>query len=134
MYRVLMPIDGSESRGQAQAEAVTAFPDAAESVHVTLLYVFDDEDEKETTAPEEIDGGRVAATRLRDAGITVEQSSRVGDPAIEILAAADEIDADQIVLGGRKRSPVGAILFGSVSQSVITDADRPVTVTGEVTR
>ncbi|QSG05586.1 universal stress protein [Halapricum desulfuricans] len=134
MYRVLMPIDGSESRGEAQAEAVIALPDAAESVRVTLLYVFDDQDEKETTVPEEIDGGRVAATRLRDAGIAVEQAARVGDPAIEILAAADEIDADQIVLGGRKRSPVGAILFGSVSQSVITDADRPVTVTGDVTR
>jgi nucleotide-binding universal stress UspA family protein len=133
MYRVLMPIDGSESRGEAQAETVVAFPDAAESVKVTLLYVFDDEDQKETTAPEDIGGGQVAASRLRDAGITVEQSSHVGDPATEILAAADEIDADQIVLGGRKRSPVGAILFGSVSQSVIVEADRPVTITGGTT-
>lgn len=133
MYRVLMPIDGSESRGAAQAETVIAFPDAAESVEVTLLYVFDDEDRKATTSPEEIAGGRAAASRLRDAGITVEQVSHVGDPAVEILAAAEETDADQIVLGGRKRSPVGAVLFGSVSQSVIVDADRPVTITGGMT-
>jgi len=133
MYRALMPIDGSESRGEAQAEAVIGLPNAAESVNVTLLYVFDDADQMETTAPDELGGGRVAATRLQDAGIAVEQSSRVGDPATEILAAADELDADQIVLGGRKRSPVGAILFGSVSQSVIVDADRPVTVTGGAT-
>ncbi|QSG14704.1 universal stress protein [Halapricum desulfuricans] len=133
MYRALMPIDGSESRGEAQAEAVIGLPNATESVTVTLLYVFDDADQMETTAPDELDGGRVAATRLQDAGIAVEQSSRVGDPATEILAAADELDADQIVLGGRKRSPVGAILFGSVSQSVIVDADRPVTITGDAT-
>ncbi|QSG08731.1 universal stress protein [Halapricum desulfuricans] len=133
MYRVLMPIDGSESRGAAQAETVIALPDATESITVILLYVFDDEDEMETTTPEEIAGGNVAANRLRDAGVAVEQTSRVGDPAIKILAAADEVGADHIVLGGRKRSPVGAVLFGSVSQNVIVDADRPVTITGGMT-
>lgn len=48
-----------------------------------------------------------------------------------ILAAADEIDADQIIVGGRKRSPLGSVLFGSISQAVILDARRPVTVTGD---
>ena len=130
MYQVLIPVDGSASRGGAQAETVIALPNAADNVQGTLLHVFDDEDRAETTSPQQLSGGREAANRLRDAGVTVEQLSRVGDPAAEILATADEIDADLIVLGGRKRSPLGSLLFGSVTQAVILDAERPVTITG----
>jgi nucleotide-binding universal stress UspA family protein len=130
MFEVLMPIDGSESRGRAQADAVVALPSAAESVRVTLLYVFSDEDRRESTSPTQISGGRVAEDRLATAGVAVAEMSRVGDPATQILAAADEIDADHVVLGGRKRSPLGSLVFGSVSQAVVLDADRPVTITG----
>jgi nucleotide-binding universal stress UspA family protein len=130
MYRVLMPIDSSESRGAAQAEAVAALPNAGEEVAVTLLYAFDDGDRGEETAPRQIPGGSVAYDRLQEAGIAVEQVSRVGDPAAEILAVAEEVDADHIVLGGRKRSPARSLLFGSVTQAVLLDADRPVSVTG----
>lgn len=50
----------------------------------------------------------------------------VGDASKEILRYARENDAEYIVLGGRKRSPVGKALFGSVTQSVLLNADRPV--------
>lgn len=50
----------------------------------------------------------------------------VGYPAQEILAYADRADADYVVLGGRKRSPVGKALLGSVAQEVVLEADRPV--------
>lgn len=130
MFTVLLPIDGNEEHGAAQADAVAVLPNAVETVEVTLLYVFDDEDRAEVTAPKQINGGRAAHNRLMDAGVSVEEMSRVGDPAAEILAAAAEVDADYIVLGGRKRSPLGSLLFGSVSQAVILDADRPVTITG----
>ena len=63
-------------------------------------------------------------------GSAGEQASRVGAPATAVLEVAAETDADHIVLGGRKRSPARSLLFGSVTQAVLLDADRPVSVTG----
>ncbi|GAA1336848.1 universal stress protein [Streptomyces sanglieri] len=50
----------------------------------------------------------------------------VGSPAEEIIKYADRNDASYIVLGGRKQSPVGKALFGSVAQSVLLNTSRPV--------
>jgi len=130
MHEILMPVDSSEARGTKQAETVSELPAAAEEIQVTLLYVFDDEDREETTAPTQIRGGNAAKTRLEEAGVAVREKSRVGDPATEILAVADELDVDHLVLGGRKRSPLGSLLFGSVTQAVVLDSERPVTITG----
>lgn len=125
-----MPVDKSESRGQAQAEMVIGLPDSANEIQVTLLHVFEDEDRKETTSVTQIRGGMEARDRLQEERVTVDKMARVGDPASVILAAADEIDANLIVLGGRKLSPGRAVIFGSVSQEVVLGADRPVTITG----
>ncbi|GGM60925.1 nucleotide-binding universal stress UspA family protein [Halarchaeum rubridurum] len=51
---------------------------------------------------------------------------RVGDPVAEILAEADRRDARYLVIGGRKRTPVGKALFGSTTQSILLDAEQPV--------
>ncbi|MFA9518057.1 universal stress protein [Halopenitus sp. H-Gu1] len=51
---------------------------------------------------------------------------RVGDPETEIIEEADRIDARYIVVGGRKRSPIGKAIFGSISQSIMINSDRPV--------
>lgn len=51
---------------------------------------------------------------------------RVGDPKTEIVDEAAQRDAQFIVVGGRKRTPVGKAIFGSVSQGVILEADRSV--------
>lgn len=57
---------------------------------------------------------------------------RVGEPAVDIKSVAGEIDARFVVIGGRKRSPTGKALFGSETQSILLNADRPiVTVMGE---
>lgn len=52
---------------------------------------------------------------------------RVGDPAQKILEEADRRDARHIVVGGQDRTPVGKAVFGSITQSVLLNADRPVT-------
>lgn len=57
---------------------------------------------------------------------------RIGDPADAILATADSINPRYVVIGGRKRTPAGKAIFGSVTQSVILNSDYPtVTVVAE---
>ncbi len=45
-----------------------------------------------------------------------------------LLDLLDDIDAQMLVIGARRRSPVGKALVGSVSQTLILDADLPVLV------
>jgi nucleotide-binding universal stress UspA family protein len=51
---------------------------------------------------------------------------RVGDPVEEILAEADRRSVRYLVIGGRKRTPVGKAVFGSKTQSILLTADQPV--------
>ncbi|WP_340100507.1 universal stress protein [Salinibaculum salinum] len=69
---------------------------------------------------------RRAQQIFEDAGVSVELREGSRDPAVSIIETADKIDADTICIAGRKRSPAGNVLFGSVSQSVILNTDRPV--------
>lgn len=133
MYRVLMPVDSNEDRAVTQAEFIASLPED-DDIEVTLLYVFGDE-----TVPEEwqryktaerIGSVRRARERLEDAGITVNVLDESGEAATDIIEEADALDVDLIVLGGRKRSPAGKVLFGSVTQRVLLNTDRPVVVTG----
>ena len=48
------------------------------------------------------------------------------DPAEELIAAAQRTDALFIVIGLRRRSPVGKLLLGSNAQRVLLDASCPV--------
>ena len=68
---------------------------------------------------------RVAKASLNDLD-RVEFKGLVGQPVQQILEEADRLDARYIVLGGRKRSSVGKVVFGSVTQSLLLEANRPV--------
>lgn len=46
--------------------------------------------------------------------------------AEDILQVAHEVQADLIVVGVRKRTPVGKLIMGSTAQTVILQADCPV--------
>ena len=48
------------------------------------------------------------------------------DPAEELISTADTSGAEFIVIGLRRRSPVGKLLLGSNAQRVLLDASCPV--------
>jgi len=70
---------------------------------------------------------RTIANALEEAGVSYEVLGRRGDHATEIVGLAAEIGADRIIVGGRKRSPSGKAVFGSVAQDIMIEADCPVT-------
>jgi len=79
----------------------------------------------------EIDAIRERATAAAEdiaatADSEVDAVGLVGTPAEEILKYADEHDPSYIIIGGRRRTPIGKVLFGSVAQSVLVSATMPV--------
>lgn len=50
------------------------------------------------------------------------------DVAEAVLDVITDLDADLLVIGARRRSPVGKLFLGSVTQSIILHADVPVLV------
>jgi nucleotide-binding universal stress UspA family protein len=57
---------------------------------------------------------------------TLREYVRGRSVAEDVLAVAEEEDAELIVLGIRRRSPVGKLLLGSNAQSILLNAPCPV--------
>jgi nucleotide-binding universal stress UspA family protein len=126
MYDILAAVDESEERARTQARAIADLPRDPDDLRVVIFHDF-------TNNPEGASVHQVAAVRrakeiLEDAGVDVELAESSGKPAQTILEIARERDVDLISLSGRRRTPTGKALFGSVTQAVILDADRPVMV------
>jgi len=125
MYDVLLGIGlDDEARATAQAEAVTDLPAAADEVTAHLCHVF--RDNPEGASVHQLGTVRRAREVLEDAGVTYVHYEASGDPADELLAAAADIDADTVCVSGRTRSPTGKAVFGSTTQALVLNADRPV--------
>ncbi len=51
---------------------------------------------------------------------------RGNDPAEDLISVAESEAADFIVIGLRRRSPVGKLILGSNAQRILLDASCPV--------
>jgi nucleotide-binding universal stress UspA family protein len=67
-------------------------------------------------------------TLLDDTGLPheIRQQPSGHEPADQVIDIADEVGADLIVIGMRRRSAVGKLLLGSTAQRILLDARCPV--------
>lgn len=133
VFRVVVAVSDDVDQAERQADFVASLP-GRDDLDVTVTHAYDEGDERgphgETLPPEESAGLQAARARLADAGLAVETRETYQPVAKGIVDLARDVDADLVVVGARKRTPVGKAVFGSVTQSVVLDSPVPVTVVG----
>lgn len=67
-------------------------------------------------------------SELSSSGVehTIRELVRGNDPAEDLFEVAEESGAELIVIGLRRRSPVGKLVLGSNAQRILLEADCPV--------
>lgn len=111
-----------------------AFDEELHVLHVLPQSEFADmeqEEVKRTGQPGGRKSGKETAAEIAAelAELTIEEFTPVGligDPSTQIVHYAEENDVHYIVLGGRKRSPIGKAVFGSTTQSVLMNTNQKV--------
>lgn len=87
--------------------------------------------DEETITPDDVatrhEAVEALATALDGAGLSHEVSGVVGDRGRALISLASEIEADRVIVGGRRRTPTGKVVFGSTAQRVLLSAPCPVT-------
>lgn len=66
--------------------------------------------------------------RLEASGVEheVAQNVEARDPAEQLLRVAQETNAELVVIGLRRRTPVGKLIMGSAAQTILLESEAPV--------
>jgi len=125
MTRLLVGTDSTETSEQI-LDYLERRVDEDDTVYVVNSLVGGDE-----TSSDDISDGEEAIERLEgplSEQVTVEshQYIRGNAPIEDLLQAAEEFDIDEHIIGIRKRSPVGKMMFGSTAQNLLLESDLPV--------
>ncbi len=143
MYRILVPVDGSEPASRALREAVT-IAEGKQEAEITLIYVSPspvyfpfysmvgpslDADVKEV---EEKEGNQMLDELIEkesaNTNIKFHKKHLYGIAAQEICDYANDTKIDMIVMGNRGMGAFGQVILGSVSNKVLHLADCPVMI------
>ncbi|HEX7006456.1 MAG TPA: universal stress protein [Alphaproteobacteria bacterium] len=138
MERILIPVDGSKNAERAVAYVIDMIRKGrAVEVHLATVRPplrenvarFIARSEIESYHQEEGEKALASAKRLLDeAGIPYTTHIGVGVVPETIVAFADDIGADEIVMGTRGLGGLAGLLLGSVATEVIRQAKVPVTL------
>jgi nucleotide-binding universal stress UspA family protein len=135
--RLLVAFDGTPLARKALEHALETYPE----VEITALHVVDYVEE--SYGAEALIGSEELRKRANDRsasllasaketaadrGREISTATRVGKPARQIVAYAEEHGVDTIVIGSHGRSLVARAILGSVAETVVRRAPTPVVV------
>ena len=139
MERILIAIDGSPASHEAVEFGVELA--AEQDAEVIFVHVVPPLDIVPMTCFGMAAGARPHEVTeeerqpLVDAKAAAEQSAvratarlLIGDAVDEIVACADNLDVDMIVIGSRGHGALTSALLGSVSRGVLSESKRPVLI------
>ena len=125
--KILVGIDDSEVSARALELAVKHAK--AFDAQVDLVHSMEKGDESEQEAIQKAEGLLEARKkRLEDAGVVCDTHLLIRGltPGEDLVTFAKERGMEEIVIGVRRRSKVGKLIFGSTAQQVILRAPCPV--------
>jgi len=122
--RILLASDGSKASLDAARFALGALNLKNAAVDVVSAI---DSDTPQAHAIGEQNVQRTT-TLLAKQGVDCAAEVRQGTPSDEIIAAANEMDADLVVMGCRGLSGLESVVMGSVSRTVAEYTDKPVLI------
>jgi monovalent cation/proton antiporter MnhG/PhaG subunit len=131
--RTLVAYDGSDSAKRALGAAVGLATSGADIAVVNVAAPLGEPDfagSPEVEDPEQETLLAEARAEVARGGTPAVTVRRRGDAVTELIAAADELAPELIVVGSRGRGPLRAALLGSVSAAVAGQANAPVMVVG----
>lgn len=127
-----MPIVVAIDKKSDRSERILKFASIEGKLRNEVIYVVHSLIGGAKTSDEEIQEAEKlldwAVDYLRAEGVKCEKHLLVRgkEAAEDVVQFADEVNASMIVVGIRRRSPAGKLLFGSVARDIILNANKPV--------
>lgn len=140
MYKILVPVDGSDNALRAAQYAAQAAKDhKSASIHLLTVHtepmvygavtVYIDRDKLTEVYREQGEAMlERAAAAVAPSGVPCTKEMLFGDVAPSIAHRADELGCDVIVMGTRGLGALGSLVLGSIATKVVHLTRRPVTL------
>lgn len=144
--KILVATDGSDHAVEAAARGLSVLGEAESVILFCVVHTpavvssgMESGFAGGMATPEVVDAAWVGAKEEADAsidrtiaglpqGLNIERRVETGEPGLAVVAAAQELGVDVVVIGSRGRGAIKRALLGSVSTHVVHNAPCPVLV------